>query len=82
MITHFQSFKLEWTLVGESGAEERRLMPTPTSAGILSHYDFVSKIAQIVRSTRSDLTSPQAAPSATEESRCCFKIALPPGMIG
>ncbi len=41
MAIHFESFTLEWTLV-----EEKRLVPAPTAAGVLSHYDFVTKTVQ------------------------------------
>ena len=38
--------------------------------------------SQIVRTTRRALTSPQATPRAIDVSRCCFKVAFPPGAIG
>ena len=38
--------------------------------------------SQIVRTTRRALTSAQATPSAIDVSRCCFKVAFPPGAIG
>ena len=50
MAIHFQTFSLEWTLVEEDGVEAKRLVPTPLAAGVMSNYDFVSKIVQILRS--------------------------------